>query len=92
MSVLSVQKPITRLMGNNLLNSIFGQCVIGKIAGSTKLADPTAVSQLSIVHVATNGVDMEEAESLKSFDRSQTTSYAFSKSDNLISIISGGLK
>ena len=93
MSVLSVQKPITRLMGNTLLNSIFGQCVIGKIAGSTKLADPTAVSQLSIVHVATNGdEELEEAAGLNSTDNLQTMSSAFSISDKLISIHSDGLK
>ena len=56
------------------------------------MADPTAVSQLSIVHIATNGEVIEEAESLKSFDRNQTMSYAFSISDKLISRNSDGLQ
>ena len=53
MTIICPNKPPTRLLGNYLLNTIFGQCLIGKISGSTRLTDSKTVSQLSIVNVAT---------------------------------------
>ena len=53
MTILCPNKPPTRLLGNYLLNTIFGQCLIGKISGSTRLTDSKTVSQLSIVNIAT---------------------------------------
>ena len=53
MSISCHQKPPTRLLGNYLLNTIFGQCIIGKISGSTRLTDYKSVTPLSIVHIAT---------------------------------------
>ena len=53
MSFVCTNKPPTRLLGNYLLNTIFGQALIGKISGSTRLTDSKTVSQLSIVNIAT---------------------------------------
>ena len=53
MNIICPNKPPTRLLGNYLLNTIFGQCLIGKISGSTRLTDAKTVSQLSIVNIAT---------------------------------------
>ena len=33
------------------MNTVFGQCIIGKISGSTWLTDAKTVTPLSIVHV-----------------------------------------
>ena len=52
-TVTCPNKPPTRLLGNYLLNTNFGQSLIGKISGSTRLADSKTVSQLSIVNIAT---------------------------------------
>merc|ERR1711875_205306 len=51
MSVSRVNMPPTRLLGTFLLNTIYGQAIIGKIAGSTRLVDAKAVNQLSIINV-----------------------------------------
>ena len=56
MLVNRVNVPPTRILGNYLLNTIFGQCLIGKIPGSTKLANTEAINTLSVVHVATSNV------------------------------------
>ena len=45
MSVVSSKAPPTHLVGNYLLNIVFGQEIISKIPGSTKLADPKAVNK-----------------------------------------------
>ena len=60
MSVVCSNVPPTRLVGNYLLNTGFGQCIIGKIPGSTKLVDPTAINQLTVNHVATTSVEQEK--------------------------------
>ena len=54
MTVNCINKPPVRILGSYLLNTIFGQSIIGKISGSTSLTDSKAVTQLSIVHVATD--------------------------------------
>ena len=54
MTINCTNKPPTRILGSYLLNTIFGQSIIGKISGSTRLTDSKAVTQLSIVHVATD--------------------------------------
>ena len=85
MSVYCAQKPPVKLLGHYLLNTIFGQCIIGKIAGSTKLVDSTAVSQLSIVHVATDGIVEEDfEESVDSLNRNPIISEESQISDNVV--------
>ena len=54
MAITCPNKPPTRILGSYLLNTVFGQAIMGKIAGSTKLDDSKTVSHLSIVHVATD--------------------------------------
>ena len=66
MSLTYPNKPPTRLLGFYLLNTIFGQSLIGKISGSTRLTDSKAVSQLSIVNIAT--VHNEEISNNKVLD------------------------
>ena len=56
MSVNRVNVPPTRILSTYLLNTIFGQCIIGKIPGSTKLANSDAINTLSVVHVATGNI------------------------------------
>ena len=75
MTISCPQKPPTRLMGNYLLHTIFGQCLIGKISGSTRFTDDKSVSQLSIVHVATqNGmIDNSHLPGLLSTDENLET-------------------
>ena len=73
------------------MNTVFGQCIIGKIPGSTKLVDPKAVNQLSVIHVANGSVDMEEKilhpgllsekESLHSFNGNELVNEFSSFSD-----------
>ena len=57
MSVNRVNVPPTRILSTYLLNTIFGQCIIGKIPGSTKLANSDAINTLSVVHVATGNIE-----------------------------------
>ena len=85
MSVYCAQKPPVKLLGHYLLNTIFGQCIIGKIAGSTKLVESTAVSQLSIVHVATDGIVEEDfEESVDSLNRNPIISEESQFSDKVV--------
>ena len=68
-----------------MLNTIFGQCIIGKIAGSTKLMDSTAVSQLSIVHIATDSVvEGDFEESVDSLNRNPIISEESQISDKVV--------
>ncbi len=53
MSLVSSKAPTTRLVGNYLLNTVFGQAIIGKIKGSTKLSNDKSVNQLTVNSVAT---------------------------------------
>ena len=65
MTITCPNKPPTRLLGNYLLNTIFGQALIGKISGSTRLTDSKAVSQLGIVNIATvNNEDISDNKNL----------------------------
>ena len=66
MTILCPNKPPTRLLGNYLVNTIFGQCLIGKISGSTRLTDSKTVSQLSIVNIAT--IHNDEISNNKTLD------------------------
>ena len=91
MNVICSKVPPTRLVGNYLLNTVFGQCIIGKIPGSTKLVDPKAINQLTVNHVATDTVDMKEKllhpgllsedESLHSFNGNEIVNEFSSFSD-----------
>ena len=91
MTVNCINKPPVRILGSYLLNTIFGQSIIGKISGSTRLTDSKAVTQLSIVHVATNFNDERNElhnpgllscdESLDSFNGNEIISEFSSFSD-----------
>ena len=65
--------PTTRVLGTYLINTIFGQCIMGKISGSTRLMDSKSVSSLSISHVATERVELHQRPRLLSTDEKVAT-------------------
>ena len=79
--------PPTQILGTWLMNTIFGQCIVGKISGSTRLADSKTVTQLSIVHVATERDELHHPgllstdEDLDSFNANEIVSEFSSFSD-----------
>ena len=68
--------PTTRVLGTYLLDTIFGQCIVGKISGSTRLMDSKTVNTLSISQVATNHCPglLQINEGLDSFNTNEITS------------------
>ena len=80
--------PPTRVLSTYLMNTIFGQCIVGKISGSTRLMDSQTVNTLSISHVATNEMELQHlpgllqtSEELDSFNGNEMISEFSSFSD-----------
>ena len=51
-SCINTRKSPARVLSSYLLESLWGDCIVGKIPGSTRLADPKTVTPLSIMHMA----------------------------------------